>query len=165
MNAKLQKAIDQFLAERREGDGGYAPVTNEDVASLLGTLSVLCGTPACNASCPFCIAKMTGTTHGVSVAPKNVNWRNLDIACRFAEKAGATTCLITGKGEPTLYPDLVLQYIQRVAEYFPFIEIQSNGIDMVERQKGLEITPPKINHDTLLAELRFDFGLPFHRPL
>ena len=115
----------------------------------IGTLSVLCGTPACQASCNFCIAKMTGTTHGVSVAPSKVNWRNLDIACRFAEKAGATTCLITGKGEPTLYPDLVPQYIQRVAEYFPFIEIQSNGIDMVDRHRGLEVTPPKINHDTL----------------
>ena len=41
MNAKLQKAIDQFLAERREGDGGYAPVTNEDVASLHRILSLL----------------------------------------------------------------------------------------------------------------------------
>jgi len=76
----------------------------------IGTFSVVCGTNACNAKCPFCISRMTGTKSGL-VPPSEVNWRNLRVACRLAEKAGATTALITGKGEPTLWPELVGRFI------------------------------------------------------
>jgi len=89
------------------------------------TMSIVCGTRACNAHCPFCVSKMTPDA---DLSPTNINWRNLGVACRLAEKAGATTCLITGKGEPTLYPDLVTQYIERVSSTFPFIELQTNGM-------------------------------------
>jgi len=64
--------------------------------------------------------------------PTDVNYRNLGVACRLADKAGATTCLITGKGEPTLYPDLITKYISNVAKTFPFIELQTNGMEIKE---------------------------------
>ena len=89
-------------------------------------MSIVCGTTACNAHCPFCVSK---TTPNVNL-PTSVNTRNLNIACRLAEKAGATTCLITGKGEPTLYPDMITDYILYVKNYFPFIELQTNGIEL-----------------------------------
>jgi hypothetical protein len=60
----------------------------------------------------------------------DVNYRNLEVACKLAEKAGATTCLITGKGEPTLYPDLITKYIEVAKDYFPFIELQTNGMKL-----------------------------------
>lgn len=34
MKAKTQKLIDKFLAERRTSDGGYAPVTEDDLNLL-----------------------------------------------------------------------------------------------------------------------------------
>lgn len=104
------------------------------------TMSIVCGTTECNAHCPFCISKTT-PQQGISDKPSNlremvewnlnlpkVNYRNLGVACRIAEKGGATTCLITGKGEPTLYPDLITKYITEVSPYFPLIELQTNGM-------------------------------------
>jgi len=45
----------------------------------------------------------------------------------FAEKAGVTTILITGKGEPTLAPRQITDYLNYIKEReFPFIELQSN---------------------------------------
>ena len=93
----------------------------------IGTMSIVCGTSACNAKCPFCVSKMTPTA---DLDPTHVNWRNLGVACKLAEKAGATTCLITGKGEPTLYPDLITRYIESVSNHFPFIELQTNGMKL-----------------------------------
>jgi molybdenum cofactor biosynthesis enzyme MoaA len=91
-------------------------------------MSIVCGTTACNAQCPFCVSK---TTPGTELDIK-VNWRNLKVACKLAEKAGATTCLITGKGEPTLSPHLITDYLKVVQDYFPFIELQTNGIKLNE---------------------------------
>lgn len=97
------------------------------------TMSIVCGTKACNARCPFCVSKMTPDVGFCSTTSKpDVNWRNLDIACKLANKSGATTCLITGKGEPTLYPDLITDYIKYARDYFPFIELQTNGMKLKE---------------------------------
>lgn len=90
------------------------------------TFSVIAGTMACNATCPFCVAKMTPTQ---SINKKVVlNKRNLKIACRLAEKADVTTALITGKGEPTLYPKMISSYLTQLSKYFPLIELQTNGL-------------------------------------
>lgn len=104
------------------------------------TLSVLVGSRACNAKCPFCVSSMT--PNGDHMKPRLVNWRNLDIACRLASKAGATTAMITGKGEPMLWPDLVEKTVAKVSAYFPLVEIQTNGITL---STGL--------HDKLLYDL------------
>ena len=90
----------------------------------ISTMSVVCGTTACNARCPFCVSKTTPDA-GLS---ESVNWRNLDICCRLAEKSGVTTALITVKGEPTLYPDLLGAYIPTLAKHFPIVEMQTNGM-------------------------------------
>lgn len=92
----------------------------------INTLSIVCGTTACNAKCPFCVSKTTPTNELNDT--QTINFRNLNIACRLAKMASATTCLITGKGEPTLYPKLIGKYIAAVQDYFPFIELQTNGI-------------------------------------
>ncbi len=93
------------------------------------TFSIVAGSEACNANCPFCVSKMT-VPNGVpqGKAPE-VNWRNFAKACRLATLGGATTAMITSKGEPTLFPDQVTAYLQAMEKYdFPIIEIQSNGI-------------------------------------
>jgi molybdenum cofactor biosynthesis enzyme MoaA len=100
------------------------------------TMSIVVGTQACNACCPFCIAGMTPDA-GVLPADANlINWRNFKIACQCASKAGVLTILLTGKGEPTLYPDLISAYLQHIresGEKFPFIELQTNGIRMATK--------------------------------
>lgn len=104
------------------------------------TLSIVAGSAACNADCPFCVSKMTiphGTPPGQ--APK-VDWRNLEKAIKLAKIGGCTTVLFTGKGEPTLFPnhitgmllseyeDVLHRRIKTNLTDFPFIEIQTNGI-------------------------------------
>jgi molybdenum cofactor biosynthesis enzyme MoaA len=59
-----------------------------------------------------------------------VNWRNFRKACTLAQMKGVTTILITGKGEPTLFPDQITSYLNTMENWdmrFPFIELQTNG--------------------------------------
>lgn len=92
------------------------------------TMSIVVGNKACNAQCPFCISKIT-PEQGKLVPDENVNWRNFNIACELANRAGVTTVLLTGKGEPTLHPSLIYTYLNHLNQYgFPFIELQTNGI-------------------------------------
>jgi len=93
------------------------------------TFSIVIGTKACNAHCPFCISKQTGFFG----TPIKVNWRNFAIACKLAQKAETTTVLLTGKGEPTLYPDHVTETLKALQSYdFPLIEMQTNGLTIAE---------------------------------
>ena len=90
------------------------------------TMSMVVGTDACNAKCPFCVSKMTGTecmpTDGYFLFG-----RNFQKAKDLALKNNVTTVLITGKGEPTLYPKQISECAFALRE-FPFIELQTNGI-------------------------------------
>lgn len=97
------------------------------------TFSIVAGSEACNARCPFCISKMTPPV-GVTLDEPEVNWRNFRVACRLAERCGVTTAMLTGKGEPTLFPEQITKYLQALSEFpFPIIELQSNGILLIER--------------------------------
>jgi len=97
------------------------------------TFSILAGSEACNARCPFCISKMTPPL-GAQLKEPEVNWRNFKIACRLAARCGTTTAMLTGKGEPTLFPEQITKYLRALAEFpFPIIELQSNGIRLIEQ--------------------------------
>jgi len=63
-----------------------------------------------------------------SALTHNFNCKNLEVACRLAEKGGVTTGLLTGKGEPTLFPSVITTYLQTMSRYFPLIELQTNGL-------------------------------------
>ncbi len=92
------------------------------------TFSIVTGSEACNARCPFCISKMTAP-QGVTLKEPEVNWRNFRKACQLAKLSGVTTAMLTGKGEPTLFPDQITKYLEELQPYdFPFIELQTNGI-------------------------------------
>jgi molybdenum cofactor biosynthesis enzyme MoaA len=100
------------------------------------TFSILAGSEACNARCPFCISKMTPPL-GVQLKEPEVNWRNFRIACRLAQECGVTTAMFTSKGEPTLFPAQITRYLQAMAEFqFPIIELQSNGVLILERAEA-----------------------------
>lgn len=93
----------------------------------ISTMSVVVGTGACNAVCPYCVSKMTPV--GANDPRQPINTRNLLKALLFAERSGVSTILLTGKGEPTLFPKDITTYLTHICKNgrFPFIEMQTNG--------------------------------------
>ncbi len=92
------------------------------------TLSLVVGPAVCNAACPYCISKMTGLKI-VGKKEKAINWRNFHKICRLAQLHGVETVMMTGKGEPTLFPKQISQFLEGLDSFdFPFIEIQTNGM-------------------------------------
>jgi molybdenum cofactor biosynthesis enzyme MoaA len=92
------------------------------------TFSIVVGTAACNAKCPFCVSKMTKTD---ACRSEVINKRRLHTACRIVEQArdGLATVLLTGKGEPLLFPVEITEYLTELGAYnFPLIDLQTNGI-------------------------------------
>jgi len=103
------------------------------------TFSIVVGNKACNANCPYCVAQMTPEND----ICKDPNWRNFEIAKKFAKINNVSTTLLTGKGEPTLFPKLILDYCKKLKNDFPFIELQTNGYELIELSKWInKETPP-----------------------
>ena len=99
------------------------------------TLSIVAGSEACNARCPFCVSKMT-VSHGLGLHEPEVNWRNFRKACQLAAQSGVTTAMLTGKGEPTLFPGQITSYLEAMADFgFPLLELQTNGILLVQQRE------------------------------
>lgn len=97
------------------------------------TFSIVAGSKACNARCPFCVSKMT-VRFGVGMKEPKINWRNFRKACQLAKACGVTTAMITGKGEPTLYPGQITRFLRELKRFeFPFAELQTNGIALASR--------------------------------
>jgi molybdenum cofactor biosynthesis enzyme MoaA len=97
------------------------------------TFSIVTGSEACNARCPFCISKMTPPL-GVRLQEPDVNWRNFRIACQLAMRCDVTTIMLTGKGEPTLFPGQITKYLQALSDFqFPIAELQSNGVTLADQ--------------------------------
>ncbi len=90
------------------------------------TFSIVVGSAACDADCPFCISHMTGFDE--LPAADKINYDNLQKAIKLATMGGCTTCLLTGKGEPTLYPGSITNYLSKIGREFPLVELQTNGI-------------------------------------
>jgi molybdenum cofactor biosynthesis enzyme MoaA len=89
------------------------------------TLSIISGGAACNARCPFCISQMTGKD--IKVEPINI--QNFNKACRLAQINDVTNVIITGKGEPLIYPNQITDFLKALKPFdFPVIELQTNGI-------------------------------------
>lgn len=99
------------------------------------TFTVVSGNAACNAACPFCVSKMTGIK-AIGFKPTKVNWRNFEKACRIAQINNITTVLMTGKGEPTLFPDQITDYLKHLQRYdFPILELQTNALLFGEQEE------------------------------
>lgn len=97
------------------------------------TFSIVCGTAACNARCPFCVSKMTGINE-LGIKPQPVNWRNFEKASLMAKDGGVRSVLITGKGEPTLFPEQVTDYLKHLEPHrFPLIDLQTNGLKIAQQ--------------------------------
>lgn len=94
----------------------------------IATFSIVAGTAVCNAACPFCISKQTGVKE-IGLEEPEINWRNFRKACRLAQIHNVSTVLLTGKGEPTLYPEQLSRFLDELEIFqFPIIELQTNGL-------------------------------------
>jgi len=91
------------------------------------TFTVVAGSMACNARCPFCVAKQTPEM-GVPNKEPDVNWRNFQIGIDLAKAHNVTTALITSKGEATLFPDQLEKFVYELGREFPLVELQTNAL-------------------------------------
>ena len=78
------------------------------------TLSLVAGTEACDARCPFCVSKMT-PTHELGMREKAINELAFNEVCRQAFEGKVNTVMITGKGEPTLFPEQLSWYLAHLS--------------------------------------------------
>lgn len=85
--------------------------------------------PKCNARCPFCVSRMTmseGVLHSVTPVGST---RNLHKAAGLARDLNATSALLTGRGEPTLYPNDITEALKVLKLHgYPLIDLQTNGL-------------------------------------
>jgi len=101
------------------------------------TFSIVVGTAACNAACPFCVSKMTQSAACKQI---EVNWNRFYTAMDVVEQArdGLVNVLLTGKGEPTLFPKQINDYLTVLNHRFPLIDLQTNGVRVKELSEEFE---------------------------
>jgi molybdenum cofactor biosynthesis enzyme MoaA len=91
------------------------------------TYTIIAGNKACPNDCPICISKMT-PDYGIGYSMPEVNWPKFEQATIIALNHRAENVLITGKGEPTLYPGQITQYLIRLyGKPFDRRELQTEG--------------------------------------
>lgn len=104
--------------------------------------SIIVGTEACVACCPFCVSGVLPDKDNL-ICP-DTNWRNFEIACNLANRSGVDTVMLTSRGEPLLFPKQISKYLRKLLRYnFPFIELQTN---MIPAAKNFEQYEPYL-HD------------------
>jgi len=116
------------------------------ITSPASSMSIVIGDAVkarCSACCPFCVSKTTNALgiQAYGIDQHLVNWDTVmpkfRAACRFAKTSGVTNIVLTGRGEPTLYQDEIDRYLEELAPYeFPFIELQTNGIEISRGYNG-----------------------------
>lgn len=90
------------------------------------TFSIVVGDQRCNANCPFCISKMTASDFSDCV---EFDEGRFNCACRIADQMRdrLLTVMLTGQGEPMLFPKQITRYLDHINFRFPLIELQTNG--------------------------------------
>src|SRR5262249_34945293 len=92
------------------------------------TFCIAAGSEACTAACKWCVAAMTTARSIHRGKAKPIDERVFRMACQMAQQSGLDTARITGKGEPTLFPDQITQILTQLKPYgFTFVEMQTHG--------------------------------------
>lgn len=109
-----------------------------------------------------------------------INWDRFHRSCQLAKESGTHTVMLTGNGEPTLFPRSIGQYLEALAPYrFDNVELQTNGIAIAEgklvkaedlcewAQAGLKLVAisvvhylPEKNHQVFTPHRRDYIDLP-----
>jgi molybdenum cofactor biosynthesis enzyme MoaA len=105
----------------------------------IDTLDLIAGTMACDAVCPFCVARMT-PTFGVGNGTADPSLPRFDEAFEYAIAEGISTVIITGKGEPTLFPEQITAYLRAIRRhnFGGSVELQTNGIGIADHRDRMD---------------------------
>lgn len=94
---------------------------------MISTYTIIAGNMSCPNNCPICISKMT-PNYGLGWDEIDFDWYKFEHATRIAVKRGARNVLITGKGEPTLFPEQILEILYELpTQDFERVELQTEG--------------------------------------
>lgn len=142
--------------------------------------NVLVGTRACDGRCPCCISGMTPPRGMTSLKEEPINWERFDRSLTYAKDWQAETEMLTGKGEPLLFPNQITEYLRRTKEFeektgfsFKTKEIQTNGIKigqkpevynpLLKEWKALELTTVSISIVHYEEEPNRKFYIPYEK--
>ena len=107
-------------------------VAREGTGLAFYSLSIVAGSLACNARCPFCVASMTPLS-GTRVQPATPDFGAVGDVAAFARTSGAAQAMITSKGEPTLWPEHVTGYLRALQPHdFEVVDLQTNGVAIAD---------------------------------
>jgi len=85
----------------------------------------------CDKNCPYCVSQMTGFVD----PDKQLMMRNINKVKTLARAAQVTNVLFTGKGEPTLNWDILVDMIKSFREWPT--ELQTNGLYLNDNCESL----------------------------
>lgn len=98
-------------------------------------LTPIVGGFACNARCKFCVAGMTPLNGVKAKAADDPDFATFDRVCAYVRQHDCKSVLLTSKGEPTLWPDQVTEYLRTIQPHgFESVELQTNGICIHDRK-------------------------------
>ncbi len=90
------------------------------------TLSICIPDKGCNQNCPYCVSKMTWNP----LPDETQMYASIHKVKSFAERAGVTDVVLTGKGEPTLNYEFISKIMPHFKEW-PVV-LQTNGTMFTE---------------------------------
>lgn len=92
------------------------------------TFCIVSGTENCTAGCAWCVASMTPDLGVGRGKVKPIDQKTFEMACRLAKQSDLDTARLTGKGEPTIYPGQITEYLKLLQPHgFSFVELQTHG--------------------------------------
>jgi organic radical activating enzyme len=94
----------------------------EDIMKA-NNITICVPSDGCTRDCPYCVSKMTPDSIGVY----KFNEERVRLALNFATTLGATSLLITSRGEPMLNIEDVRMVLRAAKEKYLPTEIQTNG--------------------------------------
>lgn len=95
------------------------------------TFCIVAGTENCTARCKWCVASMTPDLGVGKGKAKSIDFRTFEKACQLARQSNLDTARITGKGEPTIFPAQITEYLKLLQPHaFSFVELQTHGAHM-----------------------------------
>jgi molybdenum cofactor biosynthesis enzyme MoaA len=119
------------------------------------TASIVVGTLACNAACRFCVASMT-PEQGIGRGRPEINWPRFSTFMEYAQSGSAETAMLTGKGEPTLFPDDITAYLEQIQANEARLEFNFNAKELQTNALHIADKPDKFG--PLLSKWR-ELGL------
>lgn len=105
------------------------------------SVSIIVGSNKCNANCGHCGGR---SLRRDALDEKSGTIRGMKSALALCHKYGGWTISLTGSGEPTLSPDAVTETLKEINKLegkgivFPFINLFTNGIELVNNPKMRE---------------------------